>query len=173
MRYFLMGILLVFSYANILAAEFSLEKAKAGVKEFEIVDSKNNLIPFYESNAKRKSFDVAKTSHFKEKILLNFLVKKLNKTSKQISVDKRKFHWSAIGAMLLGLACFLFISKAILFSLVLALLAMILGIVGFVKTGKNKRFRGFGMALIGFLAGFSLFAIIALAILTYSNYRCG
>ncbi len=88
-----------------------------------------------------------------EKVALKILAKKIQK-------DPRPVHKDAKLAFLLGILSF-FLLSTIVGSLLLGIFAVIFGVKAIRKTGKNKEFRGRGIAIVGIL--FALFPIILLA----------
>jgi hypothetical protein len=84
-----------------------------------------------------------KKLNFTEKIATKILVKKLNKT------QKKPIHPDSKWAFWFGLLGYLFMPLTI----VLSIFAVIHGIKAIKKTGKNKEFRGRGLAIIGLILG--------------------
>lgn len=88
-----------------------------------------------------------------EKVALKILVKKIKK-------DPRPVHIDAKLAFIMGILSF-FLFQTIVGGLLLGILALTFGVKAIRKTGKNKEFRGRGLAIVGIFLG--LLPVILLA----------
>jgi hypothetical protein len=85
---------------------------------------------------------------WKERLLEKWILKKANKIEGE---PHRPQHWSSFLSTLLGVGG-LFIG-----GIPLGLTAIIFGLIGMSKSGKNKKFSGEGLAIFGFIVGIIAF----------------
>lgn len=77
--------------------------------------------------------------------------------------DDRPYHWSAITAAVCG--------GLTIFTLVLCLPAIIFGVIGVLKTGPKKEYKGLGMAIAALGIGLLFLALLILYIFLIVRYN--
>ena len=92
------------------------------------------------SFAQKVSLRIAQNKVKKNPAFLN----KINYDTFRVN-DDRKFHWSTWAAFGCGLAAFLL--------LFFSIPAIVFGIIGIIKAGPKKKYRGSGLAIAGLILG--------------------
>ncbi len=82
------------------------------------------------------------------------LIKRFVKIKDEEGKDERKFHWASVAALICGVLT--------LISGITFLPAIVFGVIGIIKSGPNKKYKGLGMAIVGLGLGLLIVLIFAL-----------